>query len=95
MDNLKKQCYELLISGDRDAILDLLSNDSNDCEFIWLKANAVKTEEEKEKYLHKLANCFEEPYHSLAEEILKREENFSLLLKEPPAYKFWRKERKS
>lgn len=86
-DNLKK-ANQSLLEGDRDGVLDLLRNEPETPEVMWLRANSVLPDDERQYLLRKLADE-DSRYSRLAREFLDREIKSQTELDEPPDYKFW------
>jgi hypothetical protein len=89
-ENIKK-ANEVLLEGDRDAVLRHLQGDSSyDHEVIWLRAHAAANDEERLSLLRSLSQRSPSTYQELAYQIIEREDRFEAQLNEPPDYKFWK-----
>ena len=87
-DNLKK-ANQSLLEGDRDGVLDLLRNEPETPEIVWLRAHSVLSDDERIQLLSQLANGTS-TYSDLAAQFLEREKKFEKELSEPPDYQFWK-----
>jgi hypothetical protein len=87
-DNLKK-ANQSLLEGDRDGVLELLRNEPETPDAVWLRAHSVLSDDERIQLLSQLANG-DSPYSSLARQFLEREKKFEKELSEPPDYQFWK-----
>jgi hypothetical protein len=88
IDNLKK-ANQSLLEGDRDGALDLLRNEPEIPEVVWLRAHSILSDDERIQLLSQLANG-DSPYADLARQYLEREKKFEKELSEPPDYQFWK-----
>jgi len=81
-DNLQK-ANESLLEGDRDGVLEVLQNEPEIPEVIWLRANSVLLDKERLNLLRQLAEG-DSRYVQTAREFLERELKFEKELSEPP-----------
>jgi hypothetical protein len=89
MKETLRKANQSLLEGDRDGVLELLGDESASSDVIWLRANSVKSSEERLSLLSQLVDGGSQ-YSQLAEDVLAREHEFERQLKEPPDYQFWK-----
>lgn len=90
MNHRLQKAYQLLSEGDREAILQLLNQfHSSDDEVVWLRANAVKDDEERIQLLSQLAHS-QSPYADNAADSVLREHQYKTEIEKPPEYQFWK-----
>ena len=90
MDQDKRKGFQYLAEGNRDKVLEKVSDLNEDEEVLWLKANSVESHEERLKLLSHIAQS-NSKYGVIASRILMFEKQIEEELSEPPKYQFWKK----
>ena len=86
--NIEK-AHQAMLEGDRDEVIQLLAVSPETDEAIWLRAQAVVSDDERRQLLTQLIASGDSEYSELARKIVQRENDFDLQLNEPPDYKIW------
>lgn len=85
-----EEAHQALLEGNRAEVLRLLQDLPDTDEIIWLKAQAVPSEVERNQALVRLTEKHDPKISVLSGQILERENQFAKDLSEPPDYKFWK-----
>lgn len=87
--NIEK-AHQAMLDGDRDEVVRLLADLSSTIdEVMWLRSQAVVSDDERRQLLAQLLSSVNSEYSELASKIIQRENDFERQLSEPPDYKFW------
>jgi len=89
VDELIKKATLALLEGDREEVLRLLSYRQPSTQVMWLRAHAVKEDDQRIALLRQIATSGHPVYAPLARNILDRENQFEIDLAKPAEYKFW------
>src|SRR4051794_34997298 len=84
-----KRANEALFSGDRSEILAAVEGMPESNHKLWLLACASDDEKERQLLLQQVAQSREQPYASLAREILEREAAFANEIARIPRWQMW------
>lgn len=79
-----------MLEGNRDEVLRLLENSAKGHESTWLRAQAALKDEERYELLQNLISGEDPKFAALAAQTVRREDDFTRQLDEPPDYKFWK-----
>ncbi len=79
-----------MLEGNRDEVLRVLENSLTGDDAAWLRAQAALMDQERYDLLNHLMNGEDSKFAALAAQIVRREDDFTRQLNEPPDYKFWK-----
>ncbi len=89
MDDTIRKANLALLEGDREEVLRLLANKQASTQVLWLRAHAVREEEQRLTLLRQISTAGHPIYSTLAKNILDRERQYESDLAKPAEYKFW------
>lgn len=96
MDSMEphvEQATRALFEGNRTEVLRLLRGQARTGQEHWLVACALEDDEERLKALRRVEAIGQQPYASLARDILLREAQSALEIRKPPKWQAWIRER--
>jgi hypothetical protein len=89
VDIQREQANRALFDGEYDAVLTALSKRASTGAELWLLAAAVEDDGERLQLLKRVRAIGEQPYATLAADILRREAAFDEVLSTPPQWRRW------
>ncbi|HEX2994013.1 MAG TPA: hypothetical protein VHP14_04285, partial [Anaerolineales bacterium] len=90
MKSTIKEAHQAMLEGNRDEVLRLLQGAPSRDEVVWLRAQALVSEDERNEILDDLIEKQDGRISTLASKILEREKDYAQKLNEPPDYQFWK-----
>ena len=89
MDLQREQANRALFDGEWDTVLTALSERAGTGAELWLLAAAVEDDGERLQLLKRVRAIGEQPYATMAADILRREAAFEAVLSAPPRWRRW------